>query len=127
VILANTGVVVCFRTASPVDEELMLAQFSPLVKTGDIANLPRHKFYMRLAAIEAEDPFSGETIPVNSAKDSELVMKLIDASRANYATEYQSNQPEAMNKSSTPAAPRTLKSLGSNIAAADTKLADSTG
>jgi hypothetical protein len=131
VILANTGVVVCFRTASPVDEELMLAQFSPLVKTGDIANLPRHKFYMRLAAIEAEDPFSGETIPINPARDLEMMSRLIEASRASYAIEYRN--PEAapvlpvMNKSSKPKAQLTLESLTPEVAAADTTLADSTG
>jgi hypothetical protein len=104
VILANTGVVVCFRTASPVDEELMLAQFAPLVKTGDIANLPRHKFYMRLAAIEAEDPFSGITIPINAIKDPVVMERLIEASRTNYAIEYQNPEanpaPKVMNKSS---------------------------
>ncbi len=96
VILANTGVVVCFRTASPVDEELMLAQFAPLVKTGDIANLPRHKFYMRLAAVEAEDPFSGETIPINTKRDVAKVKRITDASRANYARLYQNPEPNTV-------------------------------
>lgn len=88
VILANTGVVVCFRTASPVDEETMLAQFSPFVKAGDISNLPRHHFYMRLASIQAEDPFSGVTIPIETAKDEAKVARLIEASRSNYAFKY---------------------------------------
>ncbi len=111
VILANTGVVVCFRTASPVDEDLMLSQFAPLVKEGDIANLPRHRFFMRLAAIEAEDPFSGETIPVSTDRNQAKIVRLIEASRKNYAIEYQKPEPktvpEVIKKSSkaTPALP----------------------
>src|SRR5260221_2694624 len=43
-ILANTGTVICFRTASPIDEDLMLTQFRPLVEKGAIVNLPRFHF-----------------------------------------------------------------------------------
>lgn len=93
VILANTGVVVTFRTASPVDEETMLAQFAPFVKPGDISNLPRHHFYMRLSSLQAEDPFSGVTIPISSDKNEELVNRLIEFSRTNYAQRY--TDPEA--------------------------------
>lgn len=85
VILANTGVVVCFRTASPVDEETMLAQFSPFVTVGDISNLPRHHFFMRLAANQAEDPFSGVTIPIDTTHKEGKVARLVEASRRNYA------------------------------------------
>ena len=92
VILANTGVVICFRTASPVDEETMLAQFAPFVKHGDIANLPRHHFYMRLASVEAEDPFSGVTIPINAARDLEKFNRLVEASRVNYAHRYREEE-----------------------------------
>jgi hypothetical protein len=88
VILANTGTVICFRTASPVDEELMLAQFAPSVERGDICNLPRYHFYMRLSAIEPSAPFSGETFPVPIIKDIEKVQRLVELSRTNYATLY---------------------------------------
>lgn len=98
VVLANTGTVICFRTASPVDEDLMLSQFAPQVVQGDIGNLPRYRFYMRLAAIEPEAPFSGETIPITTPKDPEKVERIIEASRKNYATEY-------VKKASKPAPP----------------------
>ncbi|MDA1317498.1 MAG: type IV secretion system DNA-binding domain-containing protein [bacterium] len=88
VILANTGTVVCFRTASPIDEELMLSQFLPYVKSGDIGNLPRFKFYIKLSAVEPEEPFSGETLPPNIEYDPEQVQRIIEASRKNYAIEY---------------------------------------
>ena len=89
VVLANVGTVVCFRTASPVDEDLMLPQFAPRVIRGDIANLPRHRFYIKLAALEPEDTFSGETFPITIKKDQDKYSGLIEASRKNYAIVYE--------------------------------------
>lgn len=88
VVLANTGTVICFRTASPVDEEIMLSQFAPTVQHGDIGNLPRYHFYMRLAAIEPEAPFSGITIPIVTETNQAKKDFLIESSRKNYAIEY---------------------------------------
>jgi len=89
VILANTGTIICFRTASPIDEQLMLDQFSPYVKKGDIGNLPRFKFYMKLSAVEPEEPFSGQTIPIVLDRDENRFNQLIEASRKNWARAYQ--------------------------------------
>ena len=89
VILANTGTVICFRTASPIDEQLMLAQFTPYVLPGDIVNLPRYRFYMKLSAVEPEEPFSGETIPIVLDHDLERVQKVIETSRNNFAIKYE--------------------------------------
>ena len=89
VILANTGTVVCFRTASPIDEQLMLTQFEPYATKRDIVNLPRYRFLMKLSAVNPEEPFSGETIPITYIKDEEKTKQIIEASRKNYATKYQ--------------------------------------
>jgi hypothetical protein len=88
VILANTGTVVCFRTASPIDEELMLSQFNPYVGQNDIVNLPRYRFYIKLSAVEPEEPFSGETLPIVYKHDEKKLKKIIETSRKNYAVEY---------------------------------------
>jgi hypothetical protein len=88
VILANTGTVICFRTASPIDEDLMLGQFSPIVSKGEIVNLPRYHFYMKMSASDPQDPFSGETFPIPNLENKEKVEKLIEASRKNYAKIY---------------------------------------
>ncbi len=88
VILANTGTVICFKTASPVDEALLLPQFSPYVAKGEIMNLPRYHFYMKLGALEPEEPFSGVTLPIETTRDSLLITKLIEASRKQYAIKY---------------------------------------
>lgn len=89
VILANTGTIICFRTASPIDEQLMLDQFSPYVKKGDIGNLPRFKFFMKLSAVEPEEPFSGQTIPIVLYRDEDRLNQLIETSRKNWAKAYQ--------------------------------------
>lgn len=89
VILANTGTVICFRTASPIDEELMLGQFAPYITQGEIGNLPRFKFYMKLSAVEPEEPFSGQTLPMSPQGDDNALQERIDASRKNYAIVYQ--------------------------------------
>ena len=68
-ILANVGTVICFKTASPVDEDLLLPQFSPLVKKGEILNLPRFHFYIKLGSIEPQEPFSGTTLPMQDKRD----------------------------------------------------------
>ncbi len=104
VILANTGTVICFRTASPIDEQLMIAQFAPYVDQHDIVNLPRYKFYLKLSAVEPEEPFSGETLPMLLTKDEDRVERLIVESRKNYASVYKKtarkvvqSEPKAIN------------------------------
>ncbi|NTU46322.1 type IV secretion system DNA-binding domain-containing protein [Candidatus Roizmanbacteria bacterium] len=96
VILANVGTVICFRTASPIDEELMLTQFSPHIKKGEIANLPRYRFYIKLSAVEPEEPFSGTTLAAKVEFDHEYIDSLTQASRNNYAIAYR--KPEKPKK-----------------------------
>lgn len=88
VILANAGTVISFRTASPVDEELMLPQFRPAVTEGDLVNLPRYHFYIKLSAVEPGEPFSGQTLPMTVTRNTEQVTRLIESSRTNYAITY---------------------------------------
>ncbi|MFA5933198.1 MAG: DUF87 domain-containing protein [Microgenomates group bacterium] len=89
VILANVTTVVCFRTANYVDEELMLNQFAPYVDKGEISNLPKYNFYIKVSALEPEEPFSGETIYTPLKKDDKKIEKLIESSRKNWAIKYQ--------------------------------------
>ncbi|MCL4387188.1 type IV secretory system conjugative DNA transfer family protein, partial [Patescibacteria group bacterium] len=98
VILANTGTVICFATASPLDEQMMESQFSPLVSRHDLTNLPKYRFYINLSATEPQEPFSGETIKVPVKKDPKRMEKLIEASRRNFAIVYQKPKKEAKEK-----------------------------
>ncbi|MBI2314969.1 type IV secretion system DNA-binding domain-containing protein [Candidatus Daviesbacteria bacterium] len=115
VILANVTTVVCFRTANYVDEELMLNQFAPYVDKGDIANLPKYHFYIKISALEPEEPFSGETIYVPLKKDIKKIEKLIKASRKNWATFYQKTEQKTNNKLSDDSEPEALSNTTKTI------------
>lgn len=89
IILANIGTVICFRTAGLHDEQYMLNQFSPYIEKGELANLPRYCFYMKISAVEPEEPFSGKTLKMDLGKDPARIKKFTEASRKNYATVYE--------------------------------------
>ena len=88
IILANVGTVICFRTSNPADEQLMLPLFRPYIEAGEIMNLPSFNFYMRIATIKPQEPFSGETLLLPTKGDPEVAQRVIAASRVNYATVY---------------------------------------
>lgn len=88
IILANVGTVVCFRTGNPADEKLLLPLFSPYLEEGAIANLPPYNFYIRASAIKSQEPFSGETLLLDSPSNEEVANQVIEASRKQYAKEY---------------------------------------
>ncbi len=89
VTLANTGTVICFRTANPEDETLILPQFRPYVEQGDIAGLPSYRFFMRLGALNPEEPFSGITMPVEIRENKGRVNEVIENSRKHFAMKYE--------------------------------------
>ena len=86
--LANTGTVICFRTANPEDERMILPQFRPYIEQGEIASLPSYHFYMRLGALNPEEPFSGVTVPVKIVYSQNRVDEVIETSRKLYAKKY---------------------------------------
>lgn len=88
VTLANTGTVICFRTANPEDERMILPQFRPYIEQGEIASLPSYHFYMRLGALNPEEPFSGVTIPVKIEYSQNRVDEVIESSRKLFASKY---------------------------------------
>lgn len=88
IILANVGTIVCFRSGNPADEQLILPMFSPYVEAGEIANLPAYSFYIRLAAVKAQEPLSGKTVLLEDEGSKEIAVKAITASRATHAIEY---------------------------------------
>jgi hypothetical protein len=88
VTLANTGTIICFRTANPEDERLILPQFIPYVQHGEIDNLPSFHFYIKIAALRPEEPFSGQTMPVMIPDSEEKVERIIKASRDHFAKEF---------------------------------------
>jgi hypothetical protein len=111
-ILDNAGTIVCFRTGNPADEELMLHQFKGYVEEGEITHLPKYNFYMRIAAGEAQEAFSGRTIVLESPGDMVTAARVVDNSREHYATKY--------------ALPPPSKNLKSTIKASETEKKQST-
>lgn len=87
-ILDNAGTIVCFRTGNPADEELMLHQFKGYIEEGEITHLPKYNFYMRIAAGEAQEAFSGKTIKLDDVGDESVARQVIESSRGLYATKY---------------------------------------
>jgi hypothetical protein len=85
IILANVGTVVCFRTGSPQDELTLLPMFSPYIYQGEISNLPAFCFYMKLSAIQPQEPLSGQTLLLDDDGDDAIFQKSINFSRSMFA------------------------------------------
>ncbi len=94
VILANVGTIVMFKSANPDDEKLILPQFHPYIKKGEISNLPAFHFYIKIGALNPEEPFSGVTIPLD-LKDILYIDLVIQSSRDKYAIVYENNDKTA--------------------------------
>lgn len=85
IILANVGTVVCFRSGSPSDERLMLPLFSPYIQQGEIANLPAYSYYVRIAAVHAQEPMSGVTVVLREIGSDAVAKSVIQSSQQLYA------------------------------------------
>lgn len=88
IILANVGTIICFRSGSPADERLVLPLFKPFIDEGEIANLPSFNFYMRIAALQAQEPLSGTTVLLEEKGSAETARKVKALSRDIYGVEY---------------------------------------
>lgn len=96
IILANVGTLVCFRTGNPADEKLLLPFLAPYIDAGEIANLPAYNFYMRIAGIKTQEPFSGETILPPEEGNDAVARRVVEYSREHYGrkpTSPSSTQP----------------------------------
>ena len=109
IILANVGTVVCFRTGSPLDEILVLPLFQPFIESGEIANLPSFNFYIRIAALQPQEPMSGETLLLKD-KGSPTVSKQVRAmSRKHYATKHEDTSGKKVNSKKSEIQPKKEK------------------
>ncbi|NCU38475.1 hypothetical protein EOL96_05480 [Candidatus Saccharibacteria bacterium] len=84
IILANVGTVICFRTGNPEDERLLLPLFAPYVGIGEISNLNAYTYYVRLSAIQAQEPLSGVTILLKDNGDKSIASRAVETSRKKY-------------------------------------------
>ena len=88
IILANVGTVVVFRTGSPLDEQLILPLFKPFLDEGEITNLPSYNFYIRITAIEPQEPMSGSTLLLEDGGNKEVADLVKTNSRKNYTVKF---------------------------------------
>ena len=86
VIAANAGTIISFA-ASPYDEQFVRPFMAPVVKEGDIMNLPAHHFFVKSKDIPSADTFSGVTSPLPASPDSAAKAQVLrQLSRLNYGT-----------------------------------------
>ena len=98
IILDNIGTMVCFRSASPASERVLFPLFEFSIEKGQLANLPKFNFYMRLLAADPpQAPLSGMTVVVPKELGNwEIADRVIESSRGSYAIRYQ--EPEEPKK-----------------------------
>jgi hypothetical protein len=96
IILANVGTVVCFRSGSPADERLVLPLFFPFIQQGEIANLPAYSYFVRIAAIQAQEPMSGMTVVVTNTGSADVAARVIESSRLHYARQETRDPKDAL-------------------------------
>ena len=93
IILANVGTVVCFRTGNPADEQLLLPMFAPEIDSGEISHLPAFNYYVRIAAMQSQEPLSGETTLLGGECSLEVRHRITEHSRIAYALHYAEARP----------------------------------
>lgn len=91
-ILDNVGTLIVFRSKSPDTERLVLHQLKPYVEPGQIANLPAYHFYMKVAAVEPQEPLTGETLLPDTNGSEMVASRVIAESRKHWATEWQDDE-----------------------------------
>jgi hypothetical protein len=108
IILANVGTVVCFRSGSPSDERLVIPLFMPFIQQGEIANLPAYSYYVRISAVNAQEPMSGVTVVVQETGNESVAEQVIEMSRQLYAkkVEPEGQLPIEQKQNDTTSAPR---------------------
>lgn len=95
IMLANVGTVVTFRTGNPADERTILPLFEPFISRNEIANLSAYNFYARIAAVRSQEPVSGSTIVIEDQGSDVIAERVIESSRALYATKETVGRPAA--------------------------------
>jgi len=97
-VLDNIGTVIAFRSKSPATEKTLLHQFGPYVEPGEISNLPRYNFYIKIAAESSLEPMSGRTLRLDHKGSKEIMNKVIAESRKRYTNKFQEENPTITNK-----------------------------
>lgn len=84
IIMSNVGTVVVFRTQSVEDERILLPLFEPAIQKGEIMNLPSYSYYVKISAVNAQEPMSGMTLLLDDAPDEQVAKRSKEASAQKY-------------------------------------------
>ncbi|HEU4966438.1 MAG TPA: type IV secretion system DNA-binding domain-containing protein [Candidatus Saccharimonadales bacterium] len=114
-ILDNVGTVVAFRSKSKPTEDLLLHQFSPRIVQGDIPNLPRYHFYIKITANEPQEATSGETLLLGDNGSDTAAERAIAVSREQYATPYEDEETKERGEDVAPPSEDELPDDGSAV------------
>ncbi len=85
VVLSNSGNIICLQNG-PNDEKVILPFMEPEVEKGQIVNLPKYRFFMKVTTETSEDAFTGETLPLEEKGSDEMARFIITNSRKHHAT-----------------------------------------
>lgn len=58
--------------------------FSPYIEPGEISNLPAYNYYVRLAAVHAQEPLSGQTLLLENEGDEPVRDEIVKHSRKEF-------------------------------------------
>lgn len=87
-ILANVGTVIAFRTANSADEKVLFPFFAPALALHELANLASYNYYVRISAVNPQEPFTGLTMITDRQANSDVSQKIVKSSRNLYAIDY---------------------------------------
>ncbi len=85
IIMSNVGTIVVFRTQSVEDERILLPLFEPSIQKGEIMNLPAYSFYVKISAVNAQEPMSGTTLLLSTKPESAIAKRAKELSMQKYA------------------------------------------
>ena len=80
----DIGTVVCFHSGSSADERLVLPLFTPFIEQGEIANLPAYSYYVRIAAVRAQELMSVVTVAADDEGSQIMAERVSRSSRKLY-------------------------------------------
>lgn len=89
----------------------------PFIQQGEIANLPAYSYYVRISAVNAQEPMSGMTVVVEEAGDESVAKRIVETSRRLYAKKAETEelpsepkQKDAATASQKPTKPKNKRS-----------------
>ncbi len=85
-IIGNSGTIIAFRTNSPKSQQKLQSFFAPKIQKEQLGNISLYTFYIKVNAVEAQEPFSGVVDKFTVENDENIRKAVIEYSRQTYGT-----------------------------------------